>query len=191
MAYRLYDAKTTEVRYEPADTPGGTLTGHVVAGEPVRSSEELSAIDECAKAYLFDHPHSTVYIAEGERILDSRRNTTVDTLMGRYSKTVCTLWIHAILLGLYVIASAFHHYGLVGLALVIAVSLLYQVMWRLGIQNEVESGVVCAVILILLLILVPSSKRARENAHRSDRQASAMREPGSGGSRAQSGRVPG
>jgi hypothetical protein len=164
MGYYLYRYGDVEIHYDGTKNADGSSRGRVQSGTPIESSESLDELARHADAYLFRNPDETLYITEDDRVLDCVTNAPVAEWKERHSTDVSVLWVHIILLAVFVIASAFHAYGLAGLLVLGVVLFLYHVSWRLRIQNEIESGVVCMIILLLLLLLVPALQHARQKA---------------------------
>jgi hypothetical protein len=146
MAYHLYSSDGTTVEYKEGQVP------LITAGNPMVSLETLDSLERCAKEFLFDHPRSTVILAEGNRVIKSLR-IAEDVRIAQYCGMAEALSAHCVLLGIFAVGSSVHFFGITGFFILVAISLLYEAMWRLGIQNRIESGLVCTILLILSMLM--------------------------------------
>ena len=154
--HQVFTAKGTEGTFHKE---GNVNVLTIVSGQPIGETECASEAKKLAKAWVLDHPDDTVYLAEDRRVLEWIRNTAVDRWKGYYYQHSAIYISHIIFLITYIVAQLFHDYGAIGVASILVVAALYQLLWRLRIQNEIESAVVMQMAYLLFLISIPIFSR--------------------------------
>lgn len=150
--HQLFTNRDAQIKFHKE---GDVTVQVIVAGTPLVESDCASDIKTSAKAWLLDHPDDTVYLAEDCQIRMWLRNTTVDHWKGKYYKSSAVYISHIVFLITYAVAQSFHDYGWLGLTSVVGSAAFYQLLWRLGIQNEIESAVATEIAYLLFLLGVP------------------------------------
>ena len=134
----------------------GTLVGTIESGSPFYEGEDKEVAEAMAKAWLIDNNLETVYLAEDGIVERYIRNDGVDEWMEKYSKYSAVYIAHIILFATYVFAGLWHNPGWIGISALVVISALYQLIWRSKFLNEIESAVLCEIMLLLCLILIPT-----------------------------------
>jgi len=134
----------------------GNSTIHtIVSGQPIGESECPLEAKRIAKEWVLDHPDDTVYITEDRRVREWVRNTSADKWKDTYYQCSAMYISHIVFLLTYIVAQFFHNYGWIGMGSVVVVAAFYQLLWRLEIQNKIESAVATQMMYLLFLISVP------------------------------------
>lgn len=158
------------MRYHVYPRQDGTVVSHVeydanlgirgrLTAKPrkIGSADSIADAIEMAYAYLGRNPSGAVYIAgDDDLIHDVILNDGYHADQSKNEKMLCLSISLVIFCFTAFASSTFLGAGLGSFLSFIGVSLIYLVITRTGIQNEVEGGVVCFFIPILLLLLLPA-----------------------------------
>lgn len=152
--HQAYAEKDCSIEYT-GDIADRAREGRITEGAPFFENESKEAVENMAKSWLLDNSRETVYLATDGKIDKWLRNDAVDQWMEKYYHSSAVYVSHLVFLITYIIALQLHDYGWLALVLAICIAGLYQLLWRIKIQNEIESAVVCEIMNILGLILIP------------------------------------
>ena len=192
MTYNAYSrASGTSVSHAEYDADAGIHGRLTKKPESLGGSDSLAAVIEIAYAHLGRRPSDAVYVADDDDLIhevifnegylaDQRNN----------EKWLCSSISLLILCLTSFAASVFAGLGLSGFVAFCAVSLLYVLITRTGVQNEVEGGVVCFIILVLLLLLLPAFFAARDAYQRRNAADNQAMHPSREVGRCDNGRSP-
>ena len=158
MPYHVYPrqdgAVVSHVEYDANLGIHGRLTAKP---SPIGSTDSIADATEMAYAYLGRNPSGAVYIAgDDDLIYDVILNDGYHADQSKNEKLLCLSFSLLIFCFTAFASSTFVGAQLGSFLSFIGVSLLYIGITRTGIQNEVEGGVVCFIILVLLLLLLPA-----------------------------------
>ena len=164
MTYNAYSrCSGTNVSHAEYDADAGIHGRLTEKPESLGASDSLAAAIEIAYAHLGRKPSDAVYIADDDDLIHEMIfNDGYHADQASNEKWLCSSIALLILCLTSFTASTFAGLGLSGFVAFCAVSLLYILITRTGVQNEVEGGVVCFIILVLLLLLLPALSAARD-----------------------------
>jgi hypothetical protein len=149
--HQLFTSKGTQLE-------GDGKVLRVTSGEPFAEVDEVSEAMKLAKLWLFEHPDDTVYLAEDRHVQEVLRNPALERVghwQGKYYQSSVVYISHIVFLVTHIVAQSLHDCGWLGLALLAGVVVLYHLLWRLKIQNEIESAVAAEIMYVLALVAVP------------------------------------
>ena len=158
---------SVHVSYDSQDVTAGVLGTVITSQPPIGESETRAKITEVAYAFLGRDPTATIYITDSQNrlleiVLNQRYHKEMET-RGTLLFRACLLLIMCVVCFVATLAIGLH-WG--GFGLFIFVALLHIASVRLGINNEVESAILCMIILLLILVLVPMVRSARDRTRR-------------------------
>jgi len=151
------------VSHDNYDEAKGALGRLVSKSDSIGESESLDDATEIAYAHLGRVPSEAVYIADENDVVrkivfndayHKERETSERWLCASVSLLILCLtsFVGTIASGI----------GIVGLLIFVVIAILYLVVVRTRIQNEVEGAVVCFIILVLIFLLLPAIKAVRD-----------------------------
>jgi hypothetical protein len=156
MTFLAYSeaGKPITVRYSK-DESGQSLRTVTTSRPPIGESPTREGIAEIAYACLGRDPAERIYITDSQNrlleiIISEKYHQSVGEGAGPFMP-----WALLFLCVVCFVGTILNelHWG--GLGILVLISLLYIVLVCLRIQREVESAVICTVILLLTLALVP------------------------------------
>lgn len=168
MPYHVYPrCDGTAVSYAEHDASLGIHGRLTAKPNPIGSADDIADAIEIAYAYLGRNPSDAAYIADDDDLIhDVILNDGYHADQHKFEILLCSSIVLLIYCFTAFASSTFFGAGLTSFLSFIGVSLLYFAITRTGLQNEVEGGVVCFMILILLLLLLPALATARDTYNR-------------------------
>ena len=163
MPYYAYPRNGAEISHAEYDRERGIRGRLTKKPKPIGAGESLADATEIAFAHLGRNPSDLVYVADAADLVhDVVINEGYHADQAASEKWLCGSIVLLILSATTLIASTFFSAGIGGFLSFLGVSCLYFIITRTGIQNEVEGGVVCFIILLLILMLLPAVAAARD-----------------------------
>jgi hypothetical protein len=177
MAYHVYVHRDGElvVSYVERDETRGVIGRLTAKSASIGTSESLKDAVEIGYAYLGRHPSESICIAnDADEVHESlvsheyiaeREALQKSGFIGKALLVLCCVSFAG---------SVALELGFVGLAVFAGIALVYVYVVRTGIQNEGEGAVVCLIILVLIFLLIPSVRAARDRAKKAKQETSRL-----------------
>lgn len=157
MQYYAYPGSDTEISHAEYDLDQGIRGRITKKPKPIGTADSMPKVAEIAYAHLGRNPSDLVYIADEAGIVhDIVLNDGFHAEQAANERWLCASITLLVLCATTLVASTFFPAGFADLLSFLGVSVLYFAITRTGIQNDVEGGVVCFIILLLVLMLLPS-----------------------------------
>ncbi len=171
MSFHAYPNRqgSVVVSHDNYDEEKGTLGRLVSKPDGIGHAESIDLATEIAYAHLGRAPSDAVYIADDNDIIrkvvfndayhKERENSERWVCMSIALLVLCLVTFSGtIVIGL----------GFGGLLLFGGIAVIYVFVVRTRIQNEVEGAVVCFIILVLIFLLLPAVRAARDRSANPD-----------------------
>ena len=167
MSLHAYPSRngSVVVSHDNYDDTNGTLGRLVSKPDSIGDAESLDHATEIAFAHLGREPSDAVYIADDEDII---RKVVFNDAYHRERENserwVCMSIALLVLCLATFIGTIVTDAGFGGLVLFGGIAVLYSLVVRTGIQNEVEGAVVCFILVVLIFLLLPAVRAVRERS---------------------------
>jgi hypothetical protein len=163
--FRAYvdEGNSIRVSYEQRDVSAGILGNVTTEVPPIGEAETREEIITIANAHLGQDPGALVYITDQQnRLLEIVGNKKYHESIAAHERRLCIGWalfFLCVVSFVFTIAEGLNWYGF---GLFVGIAALYIGCVKLRLYNEIESAVVCTIILVLILLLIPALRAARE-----------------------------
>lgn len=161
MKYATYvrTDDTLRIDYTQRDADCNTIGRLEMAPDALAISGSLDDAIDAGYAYLGRHPDASICIADldgnvySTLICDDFHETRTSLQTEAFMAWACCT---ILFLGLFTTAGL----GWLGVCLTVFATLLYVLMVKYGVFNEVESAAVCIILFVLMALLIPAVRQA-------------------------------
>ncbi len=168
MKYLVYAQQDgpISIDYSRRDEPAGIIGS--LKEKPQAIGEAASKEDAIEKAYahLGRAPSDMAYVADSNDLLYKILiNRQYQEESNRNGKRQCMAWSILVFCIVSFLATLFAGLGFTGFLMFIGVTAVYIVFVLAQFQNELESAVVCLMVLLLICFGIPAFRAARQAYH--------------------------
>lgn len=172
MQYHLYlhADGTHRIDYSKRNEATGVIGFFQTDNQPLAIADSKDSIVEIGFAHLGRNPAATLYVTDSDGNL-------YETIISLPYHAVCDLngrnlaiaWSFFILSIVSLLMTTIMGLGFLGIAFAVAAMLLYYVIVRGGMFNEIEACVICVILLMLVTLLVPAVQAAKKKQERTNK----------------------
>ena len=150
--YFAYDSRTTRVLYR-RDEHDAMNAKIVAKQEPIAYAESRDEINELAYGFLGRHPSRSVHIARfDDEVCETLWCEKYHDELARQASWHAIAWVLMANCLLAFVLTVVLNLSWFGVVAYLGFVVLYLVVVKLGIQNEIEGGLLCTLMLTLTLV---------------------------------------